>query len=45
MINSYLDNSRRQATLKTILQASKFDFFKDSFNNSGLIDVILNIIN
>jgi hypothetical protein len=45
MISSYSDNSRRLAALKTILQASKFDFFKQSFNNSGLVDVILGIIN
>ena len=31
--------------MKAILQASKFEFFKTNFNNCGLIDVLLEIIN
>ena len=30
--------------MKAILQASKFEFFKTNFHNSGLIDVLLDII-
>jgi hypothetical protein len=31
--------------MKAVLQASKFGFFKDQFNGSGLVDVLLEIIN
>lgn len=45
MIANYSDYDRRLACMKAILQASKFEFFKNDFNNSGLIDVLLEIIN
>jgi hypothetical protein len=45
MIASYSDYDRRLACMKAILQASKFEFFKNDFNQSGLIDVLLEIIN
>jgi hypothetical protein len=45
MIACYSDYERRLACMKAILQASKFEFFKNDFNNSGLIDVLLEIIN
>jgi len=45
MIASYSDYERRMACMKAILQASKYDFFKNDFNNSGLIDVLLSIVN
>jgi hypothetical protein len=44
MVSTYDDYDRRNACLKAILQASKFDFFKNEFNNSGLVDVLLSII-
>lgn len=44
MIQVYQDYERRIAAMKAILQASKFDFFKSNFNNSGLVDVLLEII-
>ena len=44
MIQRYSDYERRLACMKTILQASKYDQFKNDFNNSGLIDVLLEII-
>lgn len=44
MISSYDDYERRNACLKAILQASKFEFFKNDFNNSGLVEVLLQII-
>lgn len=44
MIQSYTDYERRIACMKAILQASKFDFFKANFNNSGLVDVLLDIV-
>jgi hypothetical protein len=44
MISGYSDYERRLASMKAILQASKFDFFKTNFNNSGLVDVLLEII-
>ena len=43
-MEEYNDYQRRNACLKAILQASKFEFFKVNFNNSGLIDVLLEII-
>ena len=44
MISTYDDYDRRNACLKAILQASKFEYFKNDFNNSGLVDVLLKII-
>jgi len=44
MMQTYQDYERRIACMKAILQASKFDFFKQNFNNSGLMDVLLEII-
>lgn len=44
MMQAYKDYERRFACMKAILQASKFEFFKADFNNSGLIDVLIEII-
>ena len=44
MMQVYTDYERRTACMKAILQASKFDFFKANFNNCGLIEVLLEII-
>jgi len=44
MMQIYSDYERRIACMKAILQASKYDFFKVNFNNSGLVDVLLDII-
>lgn len=40
----YSDYERRIACMKAILQASNFEFFKANFHNSGLQDVLLEII-
>jgi hypothetical protein len=45
MMKVYTDYGRRIATMKAILQASKFEFFKTDFHNSGLIECLLEIIN
>lgn len=44
MMQSYTDDQRRMACMKAIIQASKFEFFKNNFNNSGIIDALLDII-
>jgi hypothetical protein len=44
MMQVYTDYERRMACMKAILQASTFEFFKANFHNSGLIDVLLDII-
>ena len=44
MIQKYSDYERRLACMKTILQASKYEQFKQDFNNSGLVDVLLEVI-
>ena len=44
MMQTYTDYDRRHACMKAILQASKFEYFKADFNNSGLVDVLIEII-
>lgn len=44
MMQVYSDYERRNATMKAIFQASKHEFFKNDFNQSGLMDVLIGII-
>ena len=44
MMQTYHDYDRRHSCMKAILQASKYEYFKVDFNNSGLIDVLIQII-
>lgn len=44
MMQSYSDYERRNACMKAILQASKFEFFKTDFNNSGIFEQLVAII-
>lgn len=44
MMQTYTDFSRQNACMRAILQASKYEFFKNDFCNSGLMDVLIGII-
>lgn len=43
-MQTYTDFSRQYSCMRAILQASKYDIFKNEFNNSGLIQVLIGII-
>lgn len=44
MMQVYTDYERRSATMKAIYQASKYDMFKNDFHDSGLMDVLIGIV-
>ena len=44
MMQQYTDYERRMACMKAILASSKYDYFKNDFYNSGLCDVLVEII-
>jgi hypothetical protein len=44
MMQQYTDNERRMACMKALLAASKYEYFKNDFYNSGLMDVLVDII-
>lgn len=44
MMETYTDYKRQMACMRALLQASKYEIFKKDLNNSGLIDVLIGII-
>jgi hypothetical protein len=44
MMQEYKDYDRRMACMKAILASSKYEYFKNDFYNSGLCDVLVDII-
>jgi len=43
-MQQYDDYKRRMASMKAILAASKYEYFKNDFYNSGLMEVLVSII-